>query len=367
MYSSPLLPLLAAWFLVLGGCSQESGPTERDLARTDALYEQALEEANAGRNLDAVALLTDALTTQPQHEASHRLRAVLGERVSHFSEVIESAEWLLERFPNDEHRGELLARVVRCALNDGRMDIAQNGLKRLERSEPDSARTAVLWARLHLEKGDMPKAKRSARRAVRLEPVQTVGHHILGLVLEEEADTEEAILSFRRAINVDPGHLGARDHLATLLLRTKRTKEANKHRTIHTAIIRATPGGFRHFPPTERVVTFTDVVELLPEWQLGHMELARALMQAQHLEDARDRMRIALRIDPRSPEAHELMSTILQGLGDEQGARRHGAFSRLPGDARGDAPDASEAPDGEAPGGTAPTARDDGASPEAGP
>jgi tetratricopeptide (TPR) repeat protein len=319
----PGLAALGLAAAVLPACGGESGPTERERARADALYEEALDTVDEGRNLDAIAFLNDALASDPDHEPSHRLRSAMGERVSHFDEVIESAEWLIARDPDGPETGELLTRIVRSSLNDGRIDTARRALVRMEKVEPDSARTAVLWARMHLENGDMVKAKRNAKRSVRLEPAQTIGHHIVGVVLEEEGALEEAILSFRRVLEVDPGHLGARDHLATLLLRSDRTKEARKHRKIHTAIIRATPGGFRHFPPTKRLVAFTDVVELLPEWPKAHMELARALLELNRLEEARESAEAALALDPRNPKAHELLAGILRRLGDEEGARRH--------------------------------------------
>ncbi len=320
-----VLPVLA--------CGVESvGPTARDRARAEALTEEAVTVAENGANLDAVSMLSDALDSDPENERAHRMRAVLGERVSHFSEVIESSEWLLARYPGDAGNVDLLSSIVRSALNDGLVDVAESALTRLERMEPNSGRTATLWARLHLENGDMARAKRSARSAVKLVPIQTVGHHILGLALEDEGDMEEAILSFRRVLKVDPGHLGARDHLATLLLRTDRKKEAGKHRGIHTALTRAMPGGFRQFRATDRVTTFTELVELLPDWTTGHMELARALSQAGRLDDARARAEVGLALDRRNPELNELMATILRGLGDDAGARKHAARSRLPGE-----------------------------------
>jgi tetratricopeptide (TPR) repeat protein len=251
---------------------------------------------------------------------------VFGARVAHFDEVIESAEWLLERYPDER---DLLLDLARAGLQSGRVDVTRGALRRLRDMDPDSAQVEALWARLFFELGDFEAAETHAWRSATLVPEQTTAHHIIGLAAENRGDLIAAIEAYRKVIFVDPGHLGARDHLATCLLRDGRRKESNRHREIHTALIRAMPPGFRHFPATERIATLGELVELLPEWDVGHLELGRALMQDGRLVEARAAVERALAAR-QSPESHELMATILRRLGEHELARRHGEKAGVP-------------------------------------
>ncbi len=323
--------LFSSIVLACACAPKHPGPSERDLARAAVLYGQALAVQGFEKNLDAVLLLDEALALDPDHAGAHRARMIFAERAGRHDEVIESANWISEHGADALERSDALARITRVALLDGDLDLARGAVARLDELEPDHARTAALWAKYFFERGDLGQAERHARRAAKLQPELPTANQIIALAREADGALEEASAYFRQVLRFDPGHLGARDHLATLLLRMGRAAEADQHRAIHTAIVRATPGGFRFLPPDDRIAAFGSVVVLLPEWQLGHMELARALMQAGLLEEARARMDVALALDPNGPEANELMAALLLRLGDDAGAERHAELSLLPG------------------------------------
>ena len=314
---------------LLAACAPEiqEGPSERDLARASALYEEAIRALQEGDTLQALNLLDEGLELNPDSRDMHCVRASYGERLSLFEEVIESTEWLLKF---DRKNPELLERIVRSGLNCGRMDTARRALAKLKKADPGSARTEALAARFYLENGELGNAEEHATRSAELVPNQTDAHHVIGLSREFAGDPELAIESFRRVIFVDPGHFGARDHLATLLLRLDRRKESKKHRDIHTALIRAMPGGFRHFAPAIRMESFGEITEMIPKWDYGHMELARALMQDDQFEAAQASLETALALSPRHAEANELMASLMRRLGNHEKAKSHSAIAGSP-------------------------------------
>ncbi|MFT5285547.1 MAG: Tfp pilus assembly protein PilF [Planctomycetota bacterium] len=322
-----LAALIVFGLTACGGTKPDDEPSNRELARASALYQEALKALDEGSNIEAMSLLNEGLEHNPDSEELHQTRSLFGERVSHFEEVIASTEWLLERTPGD---AVLIGRIVRAGLNGGFLDISRQALNRLKRVDPGSAQTEILAARVYLESGELKAAEEHATRSVELIPEQTTAHHVIGLAREFAGDSELAIESFRRVIFVDPGHLGARDHLATLLLRLERRKESRKHRKIHSTLIQAMPGGYRHFKPSTRIESFTGVVEILPEWYFGFMELGRALMQDEKFEESKEQLDHALTLEARSAELHELMASLLRRTGDIPGAERHAKLAGTP-------------------------------------
>lgn len=321
------LPRLAVLALALApACGQSAARAARDRERAEELCGACLAEFEAGRTHEARNLVNDALAVDPDSELAHRTRLVVAERTSDFAEVVASAEWLLEREPRD---AAVLSTLAWSRLNQGDVSGARAALARLEEAEPGTARTETSWARFELEVGDLEAAKRRAQRSVAIDAGQAVAQYVLGLALEDEGDLEQAVLRYRNALSIDPGHQGARDRLATLLARLGRRKEADTQRQLHTAIARATPAAFRTFPAAQRVETFRALVELVPELPLARVELARALMQTDRLEEARESLAVGIALKP-TTIAHELMAAILRRLGDEEGAREHARLSGLP-------------------------------------
>ncbi len=321
--------ILALALGLLAACagSDSTGPSERDIARASALYQDAIRELKSGELLGAINLVNEGLEHHPASRELHLMRSTYGERLSLFEEVIESTEFLLKTDPKNT---DLLERILRSGLNSGSIDVARKALARLIRAAPKSARTEALAARFYLENGELAKAEKHATRSVELIPKQTEAHYVIGLAREFAGDPELAIESFRRVIFVDPGHLGARDHLATLLLRLDRRKESTKHREIHTALIRAMPGGFRHFAPATRIHSFGGICELLPNWAFGHMELARALMQDGQLADAQASLELALQLRSSDREANELMASLMERLGETEKAQFYSSAAKSP-------------------------------------
>ena len=90
------------------------------------------------------------------------------------------------------------------------------------------------------------------------------------------------------------------------------------------------PGGYRHFKPSIRIESFTLVIEILPDWYFGFMELGRALMQDGQLEAAQKQLEHALKLESRSAELHELMASLLRRTGDTAGAERHAEIAGTP-------------------------------------
>ncbi len=200
---------------------------------------------------------------------------------------------------------------------------AARAYERAAELDAESAGPLIALARVRARTEDLAGAAEAARRAVRRDPDAAPAHRLLGeLHLMEfssgqaPAAAERAIEAFSEALRVDPDDMRSRSRLARTLTMVQRPEEAEHHLR---ELVRRAPQAYGEFV-------------LLAELRLRDGDPARAF------EDLVQ----ALRIEPRQPEARELVDEILQSDDSELDRREAlGVLVDLYGQAASDFPEDS--------------------------
>jgi tetratricopeptide (TPR) repeat protein len=323
--------LAIAALLAAPSCGSEHAapgpaPSSEPTREARASYERAILQLGRDANREAVAELREAVRLSPGWDDAWRLLGTSASNANDFATAIEATETLLERRPKDADAAALLADI---SLRQGDLPRCARALHLLEQSEPGEARTLLLRARHYVEIGKLDLADRYAQRVLRADDSQAQAWFYRGLWAEEEGRDEDAIAHYKRALKHNPGQLGARDRLATLSARLGHTRDAERNRAIHAAIIASTTGSYRQRPPDERVAQFKAVVDLVPEWSRGYLELGRAQLELNKNDEAQVTLERAAELES-TPEVHRLLARLMLRKKRFQAADRHAVLAGVP-------------------------------------
>lgn len=137
-----------------------------------------------------------------------------------------------------------------------------------------SARAHTELAAGYLELGNLAVALEEARIALAADPNYSVAHNVMGLVQMELRDAPGAQASFERALRLDPKDPDTNHNYGTFLCENGRTRE-----------------GIRHF-----LAAVTN--PLYPSPAKSHTAAANCLQRAGEVDESRDHLERALRLDP---------------------------------------------------------------------
>ena len=278
-----------------------------------------------GQRFAAIAEYGRAIEAAPDWAEPHRLRVPLARAGGDLATARDSLLWLLEHEPRTTSHG---AALVQVGMRLGDLELARRGLSRLAALEPDRARTHQAAARVAFEDGRLSLAGREARLAIQKDPSLAEAHYILGVVADERGNESAALAAWERALAADPGHLGARDLFATALLRAGRAEEAAEQRELHGRITSVHAAGFKKLDAAARARILEPLIEELPPWPYGEVELARAWMELDRNKQALPLLRSVLKQE-NTGATHALLYEVLTALGKYQAAERHGRLAGL--------------------------------------
>jgi tetratricopeptide (TPR) repeat protein len=260
----------------------------------EARLGEAIAAYRAGRLDDVDAFCSRIPKEAPEHlPGLQLLAAVCGQR-GEPRRGIELMEELLRTRPDSVDGHIELAKLLRL---DGRTSDAIAALERAIVLQPKSAAAHNDLGLVHLAQGDADQAVKCFCRAVEANPALAIAHYNMGLALEHERRRREAIAAFREAVRIDPDFAGAHAKLGSLLLAESERVEALA--SLRRAAV-AKPGS---------------VLALLSE--------ARALMEENRAEAARELASRALRLEPHNGDAECLLGTILMQQGRFREAALH--------------------------------------------
>jgi len=328
---SSLLGLIACVLALCGSCGEDDSPQVEVDEQARLALELGLQALEAGNTRTAMRELTSACAQAPDWpEAWANLCAAAW--IAHDpDQLVHASRWLLERGRGTWRVAE---RMAEASLGAGLYDAAEEAVAWLVEERPRSPGTRLMQARLAFELGQMGQARIHARAALQAAEPEAEAHHINGRVWEERGKQQEALTAYREALAINPGHQGARDALALLLDRSGLSQESARHRELHSRISNALGRHFRKRPAEQRVEQFGPLVEELPSWIFGRIELGTALLELEHIEEAQALVRETLSMDADNSRANQLMGRVLSALGDRRGAERHFERARALGPAR---------------------------------
>ena len=184
----------------------------------------------------------------------------------------------------------------RFAQMSGERDEAIAAYRRAARLDPQAVDPLIEIANLSLSTRDLEAAEAAAAEAVERNPDAAAAHRALGAVHfrrlrsgDDPEAAERAVASLGEAVRLDPEDLRSRSQLARLLAALQRGEEAATHLR---EILRQAPDAFS---------------ELLL--------LAQLRLSAGDREQAFDYLLQSLRIEPRQPEAREMVDDLLRDRG----------------------------------------------------
>ena len=181
----------------------------------------------------------------------------------------------------------------RIAQMSGGRDEAIAAYRRAAELDLQAVEPLIAIANLSLAARDLEAAETAAAEAVERDPDASAAHRALGAVYfrrlrsgDDPDVAERAVSSLSAAVRLDPEDLRSRSELARLLAALQRGEEAAVHLR---EIVRRVPNAF---------------VELLL--------LAQLRLTAGDREQAFDYLLQSLRIEPRQPEAREMVDDLLR-------------------------------------------------------
>ena len=181
----------------------------------------------------------------------------------------------------------------RIAQMAGEREEAIAAYRRAAQLDPQAVDPLIEIANLSLAARDLEAAETAATEAVERNPDAAAAHRALGAVYfrrlrsgDDPEAAERAVSSLGEAVRLDPEDLRSRSELARLLAAMQRGEEAAMHLR---EIVRRAPDAF---------------VELLL--------LAQLRLTAGDREQAFDYLLQSLRIEPRQPEAREMVDDLLR-------------------------------------------------------
>lgn len=184
----------------------------------------------------------------------------------------------------------------RIAQMSGEREEAIAAYRRAAQLDPQAVDPLIEIANLSLSTRDLEAAEAAAAEAVERDPEAAAAHRALGAVHfrrlrsgDDPGAAERAVSSLSEAVRLDPEDLRSRSQLARLLAALQRGEEAATHLR---EILRRAPDAFG---------------ELLL--------LAQLRLSAGDREQAFDYLLQSLRIEPRQPEAREMVDDLLRDRG----------------------------------------------------
>jgi tetratricopeptide (TPR) repeat protein len=203
-------------------------------------------------------------------------------------------------------------------MRERRFDAAAAILRDALAKEVDRERFLLKLAECELELKRLDEAEQALREAIAKQPTLETAHFNLGLVHEERGELEQAIAEYQQELAAHEGAYRAAFNLARLLQRSGRPREA-----------------------LER---FRQVARLAPEFAIGRLYLAKALLDASDLEAAAREAKagLALRPEPSlAPLGHYVLADVYNRQGrpaearaQQQAGDRIARLSKATGDLR---------------------------------
>jgi len=180
---------------------------------------------------------------------------------------------------------------------------------------PDQPLAHLKWGIVKEYDGDLDAAKGEFERAIELAPQFTIAMNSLGMLLMREHEPIEAMQSYRKAIELDPGYAEARVNYGDALLSQGDHKGAFAQYS--EAAARRPDNVEAQFKlgnmllnddkrPDLAIPHYIAAVYADPNRADVRTNLAVALIEIGHFDEARAQCGAALRIDPNLPQAREV-------------------------------------------------------------
>ena len=253
----------------------------------------------AGIFRDEIAFYNHIISLNPQAPTAHLnlASALLG--AGRPAEALAASLIAVERHPGSA-RAHNSHRASLLTLN--RPDAAADRFRRAAELDPGDHKARQIMAQIRSRQGRFAESARWYREVIDIDPESASAHYGLGVALFRLGRYEQAVESLERADSLlpDPLPVGSLHLLAEALLRQQRHEEA-----------------------LER---YRGVLEINPENVAAHAGIGYALFHLKRYEEAIDSLARSVSLRPESPAAadrHVVIGQASMELGREEAAAEH--------------------------------------------
>lgn len=258
-------------------------------------YYKAAEFGSAKQELERV------LAARPEDLRAALLLADCLMRRGEYRRIIELLTPFESKYPDDRALAYLLGTAL---IRAGDLQKGERLVDKILR-DGDSAEAHLMLGTAYLMARDVPAAAREFRKAVELNPQLPSVNGLLAKALREMGRVDESIPYFRRELEINPHDYDANLYLGVYLYkREQRYDEALKH---FQKALKVRPGdlavrfqiGLVYILQNridEALPIIEEVVREAPDFQEGHVTLARLYFRLRRIEEAQKHREIAERL-----------------------------------------------------------------------
>ncbi len=294
-----------------------------------------------GRHAAAANLLQRVQTTNPSARGAYLLGFALIQ-LYRFEQAESQLRHALESSPNEPDWRHALARTLleqgknqaaldelkraldladkpefhyakaMCALNLGRLDVAEKALEASLGLSPNQPEALYKLGKIQIDRGDYQGGIERLRQAVERNPDHVEARFLLGLAWRHRGNLEAAASAFQAVLERLPGHVGALFNLTSVRARQGRDEEAETLR--------------------ERFETATalqDQIDFLragirkePGNAVARLRLAELLLDTGRGQEALEALLAARQLSPTNPAIYHLLARVFALRGNEARARQ---------------------------------------------
>jgi tetratricopeptide (TPR) repeat protein len=196
---------------------------------------------------------------------------------------------------------------------------AEEGYRRILRSEPRSARAWYALAHLCAAGKRLTEAAAYFRQALELAPHEAQGYYDLGNVLVQDGKLAEAVSAYRRCLQLKADHAEALVNLGYVLGEQNQAAEAKE---CYTRAVQLRPdlAEVHHNlgnllrdqgQPEEALVCYDQALRLRPDYAKAHINRGIALISLARIDEAVRSLERGVELDPDRAEAHTSLAGAL--------------------------------------------------------
>jgi tetratricopeptide (TPR) repeat protein len=239
--------------------------------------------------------------------------------------------------PQEAPTSSDLLEQARKLLSAGKLAEAELVLDRAEKLAPSDSVILTLDAKVKGRLGEYTSAVDLLKHVIQLTPKRAEAHVDLAIALADSGDLNNALAETVAAISIAPGLASAHLNRARILSDMEQDRASENEFASATRLAPGNSDCYFYWSLAERVQgNLTKEIELLqkvvnlqPNNVKAHIELANSLLDQDRTAEAVAELRVALAIDPNSPQAIYKLSRALRATDPKESEKLREQFDRI--------------------------------------
>ena len=291
-----LLVMLAVFATIsprLSLSQHSTSKTQHASEESDTSLTEVEREIAANKFQESESRLSAYLKEHPDSAKAHYDLGYVEFRTHNMGSSIKELARSLELNSANAEAHKILA--LDCSII-GRYDLAETELIEAARLKPESAEIHYFLARTYYTRGVYPLAKSEFQTAIRLDPSSVKAYSNLGITMEALGDSTQALTNYTRAVELNEKQ-PHRSEWPYIYLGAYYNRRKNAGRALEFA---------------------RKAVDLNPQSDAAHFEMAKAYRTQKELEKSAAATRRAIAINAQMPDYYYVLGLVLRELGNQK-------------------------------------------------